>query len=112
EERFARERVDHESIRAEMQEEIRHLRLERDTLHQSLDTSQEQLQNLKSASSAAREDFERARMTSEGTLQLLAADYADAQQMLEQVRTDLEQTLERVSSEHAAERARLETLVT
>jgi chromosome segregation ATPase len=104
--------VDHESIRAEMQEEIRHLRLERDTLHQSLHTSQEQLEGLKSASRAAREDFERARMTSEGELQRLAADYADAQQMLEQVRTDLEQTLERVSSEHAAERARLETLVT
>jgi nitrogen-specific signal transduction histidine kinase len=94
-----------------MQEEIRHVRLERDTLHQSLDTSQEQLQGLKNASDAAREDFERARMTSEAELQRLAAEYADAQQRLEQVRTDLEQTLERVSSEHAAERARLETLV-
>ena len=112
EERFARERVDQESIRAEMQEEIRHLRLERDTLHQSLDTSQEQLQGLESASHAARESFERARMTSEAELQQLAAEYAAAQQTLEQVRTDLEQTLERVSSEHAAERAKLETLVT
>jgi len=110
EERAVRERADYERMLAERQEEIRHLQLERETLQQSVGTTQDQLQRLNITHNEERENQARARLTSEAELRRLSAEYAEVQQTLDRVRADF-QTLARVSSEHATERARLGTVV-
>ena len=112
EERATRERADHERVLAGMQEEVRHLQQERETLQQSLGTTHEQLQLLTVSHKEERENFERSRSASEAELRRLSAEYEQAQQTLDEVRAYVEQTLERVSSERAIERAKLENLIT
>jgi PAS domain S-box-containing protein len=108
---LARERADYEGKLADLQERLHALNVERDALHQSLATNQEQLQGLSHAHEDAKQDFERVRQTKEAELQRLGHDYAAIRQTLDQVRADALQTLDRVTSEHAAELARIDRLV-
>lgn len=105
-----RERADWEHRLGAHAEEIRQVRLERDTLRQSLATTQQQLQRLHRAIDTEREAFERARSGSESELQRLSAESTQLRQSLDHWRTAF-QTVERVAGEHAVERARLESVV-
>src|SRR5439155_20244824 len=96
---------------AELQEQLRALNVERDSLRQSLATSQEQLEGLSRVHEDAKVNFERVRQTKEVEFQRLGDDYTAVRQMLDQVRADALQTLERVTSEHATELSRVGRLV-
>src|ERR1700730_6504280 len=85
EEQVARERVGQAHTLAEMQDGIGHLERERDALHQSLVTSQEELTGLQHVQEEEREHLERSRMTAEAERRRLAAESSDVQQTLDQV---------------------------
>lgn len=75
-----------------------------------LETSQDQVQRLRSALDDARQAYESVRSTSDLEIQRLSAEYGELRASFEQLQAAF-QTLEQIAGEHAAGRARLESVV-
>lgn len=97
---------DHQALN----DEIRQLREEHDTLRRLLATSQEQLESLHATFDEERQAHERARLAGDAELQRVSAEHGQLGRAFEGLQTAF-QTLEQVAGEHATERARLERVV-
>ncbi|PWT84882.1 MAG: hypothetical protein C5B57_04030, partial [Blastocatellia bacterium] len=85
----------------ELQEEILHLRSDRDDLQQACAAGQEQLHCLTAEHEKERNGLERARAANESELHRRRMEYAELQQTLDQHRRHFELTIEQLSTRQA-----------
>ena len=108
--RLERERADSERALRARDEDIGQLRLERETLEDTLRATGDQLERVQRTLDQEREVHRRARSTAESELQRASSESDQMRRSLEQVQAAFA-TLERVASEHATERGSLERVV-